>query len=110
MASRRIGQARETVAGRGLAVWALELGSFLCCTAVGEKVWWELAPVAHFAYGDRQFAVRDTRRLPEQGSKGWLRLSMCQIASASLRAITILATLPPRLRPIRARVRSYNGR
>src|SRR6266540_1368137 len=45
-----------------------------------------------------------------EGWKGWLRVSMCQIASASLRAITTLATLPPRFLPSRSRVRSYRGR
>ena len=33
------------------------------------------------------------------GAKGWLVVSMCQIASVSLRAMSIWATLAPRWRP-----------
>jgi Aldo/keto reductase family len=40
---------RGCVAGRGRRVGGGELGSSLCCTVGGEVVWWELAPVAHFA-------------------------------------------------------------
>src|SRR3989442_507724 len=39
------------------------------------------------------------------GAKGWLRVSMCQIASASLRARAAWATLAPRCLPTRAFVR-----
>jgi hypothetical protein len=35
------------------------------------------------------------------GAKGWFRVSMCQIASVSLRASSIWATLGPRWRPSR---------
>ena len=46
----------------------------------------------------RQAARR--KRAPA-GAKGWLRVSMCQIASVSLRERSIWATLGPRWRPRR---------
>src|ERR671929_503756 len=39
------------------------------------------------------------------GEKGWLRVSMCQIASARWRAMSIWATLAPRWRPRRCLLR-----
>ena len=39
------------------------------------------------------------------GAKGWLRVSMCQIASVSLLAISIRATLAPRCLPRRCLLR-----
>jgi hypothetical protein len=41
------------------------------------------------------------RKVAPAGAKGWLRVSMCQIASVSLRARSIWATLAPRWRPRR---------
>ena len=55
------------------------------------------APVAHLLKG-RQAARGSVAPL---GAKGWSRLSMCQIASASRRARSIWATLAPRCFPIR---------
>src|SRR5438034_10287168 len=58
------------------------------------------APVAHLLRG-RQ-AARGS--VAPAGAKGWSRVSMCQIASASLRARSIWATLAPRCLPRRALV------
>src|ERR671918_2788022 len=57
-----------------------------------------LAPVAHLLK-DRQAARGSVAPL---GAKGWLRVSMCQIASARRRARSIWATLAPRCLPMRA--------
>src|SRR6266480_824200 len=59
---------------------------------------WEFAPVAHLLR-DRQAARGSVAPL---GAKGWLRVSMCQIASVSRRARSICATLAPRCLPMRA--------
>src|ERR687897_1648463 len=61
----------------------------------------ELAPVAHLLK-DRQ-AARGS--VAPAGAKGWLRVSMCQIASASRRARSTWATLAPRCLPSRCLVR-----
>ena len=45
------------------------------------------------------------RKMAPAGAKGWLRVSMYQIASVSWRARSICATLGPRWRPRRRRVR-----
>src|SRR6266508_5973923 len=59
------------------------------------------APVAHLL-ADPQ-AVRGP--VAPAGAKGWLRVSMCQIASASRRARSTWATLAPRCLPTRVFVR-----
>src|SRR5262249_41056893 len=59
---------------------------------------WGFAPVAHLLK-DRQAARVSVAPL---GAKGWLRVSMCQIASASRRARSTWATLAPRCLPMRA--------
>jgi hypothetical protein len=58
----------------------------------------EFAPVAHLLK-DRQAARGSVAPL---GAKGSLRVSMCQIASASRRARSTWATLAPRCLPMRA--------
>jgi hypothetical protein len=58
----------------------------------------EFAPVAQLLR-DRQAARGSVVPL---GAKGWLRVSMCQIASARRRARSIWATLAPRCLPMRA--------
>ena len=62
---------------------------------------WRPASGAQFQKG-RQ-AARRTVAPPEAGvgAKGWLLVSMCQIASVSFRAMSIWATLAPRWRPRR---------
>jgi hypothetical protein len=66
-----------------VAVVALEQRSSLY-RLLGGRIRWDgrLAPVAHLL-ADRQ-AVRGL--VAPAGANGWLRLSMCQIASASRRA------------------------
>ncbi len=49
-------------------------------------------------------ATRDSRA--PAGAKGWLRVSMCQIASARKRATSTRATLGPRCLPSRLLLRS----
>src|SRR4029434_1887561 len=63
-----------------------------------DKAGLEFAPVAHLLKG-RQAARGSVAPL---GAKGWLRVSMCQIASASRRARSTWATLAPRCLPMRA--------
>jgi hypothetical protein len=60
-----------------------------------------LAPVAHLLRG-RQAA---RGHVAPAGAKGWLRVSMCQIASASRRARSTWATRAPRCLPRRVFVR-----
>jgi hypothetical protein len=79
-----------------------ELGSSLYRLLVGGQGRLELAPVAHLLKG-RQ-AARGS--VAPAGAKGCSRVSMCQIASVSLRATVMRAILLPRLRPSRAFVRS----
>src|SRR6266508_3662813 len=67
---------------------------------VGGQGRWEFAPVAQLLRG-RQAARGSVAPL---GAKGWLRVSMCQIASLSRRARSIWATLAPRCLPMRALV------
>src|SRR5215210_1174004 len=92
--------------------------------AVGAVVGWELgsslyrllikrtrpmgvfAPVAHLLKGGQ--AARGS--VAPLGAKGWLRLSMCQIASARRRARSTCATLAPRCLPMRAFVSLYRWR
>src|SRR3954453_20501025 len=81
----------------GVAVGG-ELGSSLYRLLWGGQGRSEFAPVAHLLKG-RQAARGSVAPL---GAKGWLRLSMCQIASDSRRARSICATLAPRCLPIRA--------
>jgi hypothetical protein len=66
-----------------------------------DKAGLELAPVAHLLK-DRQSARGS---VAPAGAKGWSRVSMCQIASASRRARSTWATLAPRCLPTRALVR-----
>ncbi len=68
---------------------------------VGGHGRWEFAPVAHLLR-DRQAARGSVAPL---GAKGWLRVSMCQIASVSRRARSTWATLAPRCLPRRVFVR-----
>src|SRR5918994_518666 len=65
-----------------------------------DKADWS-SPVAHLVK-DRQ-AARGS--VAPAGAKGWLRVSMCQIASASRRARSTWATLAPRCLPSRCLVR-----
>src|SRR5213595_143985 len=82
----------------GVAVVGGELGSSLYRLLEGGQGRLEFAPVAHLLK-DRQAARGSVAPL---GAKGSLRLSMCQIASASRRARSTWATLAPRCLPIRA--------
>src|SRR4029453_11413812 len=82
----------------GVGVVGDELGSSLYRLLEGGQGRLEFAPVAHLLM-DRQAARGAVAPL---GAKGWLRLSMCQIASDSRRARSIWATLAPRCLPIRA--------
>src|SRR6266508_2688876 len=75
-----------------------EQGSSLYRLLVGGQGRLEFAPVAQLLR-DRQAARGSVAPL---GAKGWLRLSMCQIASARRRARSIWATLAPRCLPMRA--------
>ena len=85
----------SALGGRG------ELGSSLYRLLVGGQGRLEFAPVAHLLK-DRQ-AARGS--VAPAGAKGWLRVSMCQIASAKRRARSTCATLAPRCLPMRFRVR-----
>jgi hypothetical protein len=69
--------------------WRSEQGS---CLDWDDGVDGNFAPVAQLKEG-RQAARGKTA---PAGAKGWLRESMCQIASVSLRAMSIWATLAPR--------------
>src|SRR5881396_2953087 len=80
-----------------VAVVGGERCSSLYRLLIGGQGRWEFAPVAHLLR-DRQAARGSVAPL---GAKGWLRVSMCQIASASLRARSIWATLAPRCLPTR---------
>jgi hypothetical protein len=51
-------------------------------------------------------AARRKAAPPGVGAKGWLRVSMCQIASVSFLAMSIWATLAPRCLPSRCLLRS----
>jgi hypothetical protein len=82
----------------GVGVVGDELGSSLYRLLEGGQGRLEFAPVAHLLK-DRQAARGSVAPL---GAKGWLRLSMCQIASDSRRARSIWATLAPRCLPMRA--------
>ena len=65
---------------------------------VGDCAKWEGSFRRRISKESRQAA----RRKPAPaGAKGWLRVSMCQIASVSLRESSIWATLGPRWRPRR---------
>src|SRR5215207_909717 len=83
--------------GRGGGGWRAVLIS-LSPPRVGGHGRWECAPVAQLLR-DRQAARGSVAPL---GAKGWLRVSMCQIASVSRRARSICATLAPRCLPMRA--------
>src|SRR5215207_3780839 len=83
--------------GRGGGGWRAVLIS-LSPPRVGGHGRWEFAPVAQLLR-DRQAARGSVAPL---GAKGWLRVSMCQIASVSRRARSICATLAPRCLPMRA--------
>jgi hypothetical protein len=80
----------------GVAVGRGELGSSLYRLLIKRTSRLEFAPVAHKG---RQAARGSVAPL---GAKGWSRLSMCQIDSASRRARSICATLAPRCLPMRA--------
>ena len=88
----------------GLARVGGEPGSSLYRLLAGEdQVGWEglrsgSAIQCGAVYAARGFAA-------PAGAKGWLVVSMCQIASASWRARSIRAILAPRCLPRRARVR-----
>src|SRR5215472_6404018 len=90
---------RPVMAGGGVVVGG-ELGSSLYRLLEGGQGRLGFAPVAHLLKG-RQAARGSVAPL---GAKGWLRVSMCQIASDSRRARSIWATLAPRCLPIRALV------
>src|SRR3954464_14417412 len=64
---------------------------------------WRAAPGAQVQEG-RQAARRRVEP-PGAAVKGWLWVSMCQIASVSFRAMSIWATLAPRWRPRRRLLR-----
>jgi hypothetical protein len=80
------------------AVVVVELGSSLYRLLSGGQGRREFAPVAHLLK-DCQ-AARGS--VAPAGAKGWPRVSMSQIASASRRARSTWATLAPRCLPIRA--------
>src|SRR5215207_6684892 len=82
----------------GARVVGVELGSSLYRLLVGGQGRLEFAPVAQLLK-DRQAARGSVAPF---GAKGWSRVSMCQIASASRRARSIWATLAPRCLPMRA--------
>jgi hypothetical protein len=62
-------------------------------------------PAAGAQFQKGRQAARRRAAPPAAGLKGWLVVSMCQIASVSLLAMSICATLAPRWRPRRALLR-----
>src|SRR5664280_3534514 len=75
--------------------------SLYCLLGGRTRRHWRPASGAQFQKG-RQ-AARRKAAPPEAGvgAKGWLLVSMCQIASVSFLAMSICATLAPRWRPRR---------
>ncbi len=98
MSSDGLGLARS---GRALRLWLVSGAHLSIASWLEDKAGWEAAPVAHLL-GSRQAA---TGLVAPAGAKGWLRVSMCQIASASRRARSTWATLGPRCLPSRFFVR-----
>jgi hypothetical protein len=93
-----VGVGAFRVAGGG------ERRSSLYCLLIGRtRRHWRPAPGAQVQKG-RQAARRKVEP-PGAGVKGWLLVSMCQIASVSFLAMSIWATLAPRWRPRRRLVR-----
>lgn len=68
--------------GRAVRSWLVSSAHLSIASLLEDKAGWEVAPVAHLL-GSRQAA---TGLVAPAGAKGWLRVSMCQIASASRRA------------------------
>src|SRR5436190_8368097 len=58
-------------------------------------------PAAGAQFQKGRHAARRKAAPPAAGLKGWLRVSMCQIAPVSRRAMSIWATFAPRWRPRR---------
>ena len=77
--------------------------SLYCLLSGRTRRHWRPAPGAQVQKG-RQAARRKVEP-PGAGVKGWLLVSMCQIASVSFLAMSIWATLAPRWRPRRRLVR-----
>jgi hypothetical protein len=104
---------KKGVLSTALMLWALlpfkllgggERRSSLYCLLSGRtRRHWRPAPGAQVQKG-RQAARRKVEP-PGAGVKGWLLVSMCQIASVSFLAMSIWATLAPRWRPRRRLVR-----
>src|SRR5215213_6797689 len=92
------GGLRRPVRAGAVVVTGGEQGSSLYRLLEGGQGRLEFAPVAHLLK-DRQAARGSVAPL---GAKGWLRVSMCQIASDKRRARSICATLAPRCLPMRA--------
>src|SRR6266542_3377695 len=82
----------------GARVVGVELGSSLYRLLREDKADWSSLRWRS-SLKDRQAARGSVAPL---GAKGWLRVSMCQIASDSRRARSIWATLAPRCLPMRA--------
>ena len=93
----------------------------VCIAQSGRTVRWWVVSWAHLSIASslgrtRPIGVRSGAHLLRDrqaargsvaplGAKGWLRVSMCQIASVRRRARSIWATLAPRCLPIRVLVR-----
>ena len=69
----------------------------------GDQVGWEGLRSGGATQSRALYEARDCAA--PAGAKGWLVVSMCQIASASRRARSTWATLGPRWRPSRVLVR-----
>src|SRR5438552_18721534 len=93
--------------GRGLVVvGGVVLRSFLYRVLRGRVGSIGAAPVAQSKKGP---SLRPGTHAAPAGAKGWLRVSIHQIASLSLRAISTLAIAEPRRRPWRSRIRVTIG-
>jgi hypothetical protein len=99
------GRAPEALDGGGdrrlgaVSEWVVASGAHVCIAPWrGDRAKWEGSFRRRNSIESRQAA----RRKPAPaGANGWLRVSMCQIASVSLRDSSIGATLGPRWRPSR---------
>src|SRR5215210_3387659 len=90
------------VRGRGRFCGGEQRSSLYRLFNVEDRAKWEARSGRRISKESRQAARR--KRAPA-GAKGWLRVSMCQIASVSFLERSIWATLGPRWRPRRFLVR-----